>query len=73
MSNTAITYLVAACAGVFSFAAFVAFVLAPAWSAYTRAWERVAVTLLSIYVLAALMIVGVLLGVLIVLSWNRLP
>ena len=44
MSNQAITYFVGACAGVFSFAAYVAYVAVPAWQAYSRAWERVAAT-----------------------------
>jgi hypothetical protein len=42
MSNTSITYFVGACAGVFSFSAYVAFVAVPAWTAYSRVWQRVA-------------------------------
>ena len=71
MSNTTITYLVGACLGVFGLAAFLALVLAPAITAYRRPMERVAVVILSVYVLAALVGVGIVLGALVVLEWPR--
>ena len=71
MSNATITYLVGACLGVFGLAAFCALVLAPAITAYRRPMERVAVVILSVYVLAALVGVGIVLGALIVLEWPR--
>ncbi len=72
MSNTTITYLVGACLGVFGLSAFCALVLAPAISAYKRPAERVAVVLLSLYVLAALVGIGIVIGGLVVLEWPRL-
>lgn len=71
MSNQTVTYLVGACLGVFGLAAFCTLVLAPAITAYRRPLERVAVVILSLYVLAALVGVGVLLGALIILEWPR--
>jgi hypothetical protein len=71
MSNQAITYLVGACLGVFGLAAFGALVLVPAVTAYRRPLERVAVVILSVYVLAALIGVGVVIGALVVLEWPR--
>ena len=71
MSNQEITYLVGACLGVFGLAAFCALVLVPAITAYRRPLERVAVVILSIYVLAALVGVGLLIGAVIVLEWPR--
>jgi heme A synthase len=71
MSNTTITYLVGACLGVFGLTAFCALVLAPALTAYRRPLERVAVIILALYVLAALIGIGVVLGGLIVLEWPR--
>jgi len=59
MSRTEINELVAVCAGVFSLALFAGLILIPAWSAYSRLWERVAATVLSLYVLAVLVGVGV--------------
>jgi hypothetical protein len=72
MSNQAITYLVGAFLGVFGLTAFCALVVAPALTAYRRPIERVAVVILSIYVLAALIGIGVLLGALIVFEWPRI-
>jgi hypothetical protein len=72
MSNESITYLVAACAGVFSVAAYVAWVLVPAWTAYSRVWERVAAAFLSLYVLVALAAVGIAGGAAIVWFWDRI-
>jgi hypothetical protein len=72
MSNTSITYLVGACAGVFSLAAFAAWVLVPAWTAYTRAWERAAAVFLSIYVRAAFVGMGVGAGAAVIWFWDRL-
>lgn len=71
MSNTTITYLVGACLGVFGLTAFCALVLAPAVTAYRRPLERVAVVILALYVLAALIGIGVVIGGLVVLEWPR--
>jgi hypothetical protein len=70
MSKTAVTDLVAVCAGVFSLALFVTLILVPAWSSYARAWERVAASVLSLYVLAVLVGAGVLAGLAVVYYWG---
>jgi hypothetical protein len=72
MSNTSISYLVGACAGVFSVAVFAAWVLVPAWSAYSRAWERVAAVFLSLYVFAAFVGVGIAGGAAVIWFWDSL-
>ena len=72
MSNTSITYLVGACAGVFSVAAFAAWVLVPAWTAYSRAWERVAAVFLSLYVFAAFVGFGIAGGAAVIWFWDSL-
>jgi len=72
MSNTHITYLVGACCAVLGLAAFVTLVLAPALGSYRRAWEKVAVVIVSGYVFAAMVGIGVVLGAVIVLEWPRL-
>ncbi len=71
MSNQTVTYLVGACLSVFGVAAFGALVIVPAVTAYRRPLERVAAVVLSLYVLAALVGVGVLLGALIVFEWPK--
>jgi hypothetical protein len=72
MSNASVTYLVAACCGVFALAAYVAFILVPAWTAYSRIWQRMAAAVLSLYVLAAFAAVGVAGGAAIVWFWDRI-
>ena len=72
MTTTAITYFVAAFAGVFSLTAFVGWVLIPAWSAYTRGWERAAALFLSLYVLATFLAVGFAMGVAVIYFWDRI-
>ena len=72
MSNTAITYLVGACAGVFSLAAYGAWVLVPVWTAYSRTWERLAAAFLSLYVLLAFVGIGTGIGALVIWFWDRL-
>ncbi len=72
MSNQAITYLVGGLLAVLGLAAFAALVLVPAVTSYRRPVQRMAVVVLSLYVLAALVGVGVLLGGLIVFEWPRI-
>jgi hypothetical protein len=57
---------------VFGFAAFCTLVIVPAVTAYRRTLDRMVAVVLSLYVLAALVGVGVLLGALIVVEWPRL-
>ena len=71
MSNQSITYLVGAGLGVLGLAAFCTLVVVPAITAYRRPLEKAAVVVLSAYVLAAFVGIGVLLGALIVVEWPR--
>lgn len=71
MSNVAVTYLVAACAGTFGLAAFVGLIVVPAWNAYTTMWERAAALFLSLYVLAACLALGALMGAAVVWFWDN--
>jgi hypothetical protein len=59
MSRSTINYLVGGGAVVFGVALYAGLILAPAWSSYTRLWERLAATALTLYVLAVLVGVGV--------------
>jgi hypothetical protein len=71
VSNQSITYLVGACACVFGLAAFSVFVIVPTVTAYRRVLDRMVAVVLSLYVLAALVGIGVLLGAVIVVEWPR--
>jgi hypothetical protein len=70
MSRAAINDLVAVCAGVFGLALFAGLILAPAWTSYPRLWERIAASVLSLYVLAALVGLGVAGALAVVYFWG---
>ena len=72
MSNEAITYLVAACCGVFGLAAYIGLILVPAWTSYTRIWMRLAASFLTLYVAGAFIALGVGGAALIVWFWDRI-
>ncbi|MGH2920357.1 MAG: hypothetical protein ACRDLS_17425 [Solirubrobacteraceae bacterium] len=72
MSNAGLTYLVAITCGVFAFAAFIWFIAVPAWNAYSKTWERIAASFLSLYVLVALLLVGGIGGAAIAYYWDRI-
>ena len=72
VTNTTITYIVAAGCGFLGLLAFVLLLVVPAVTAYRRPVERVAAVILSFYVLAAFIGAGVVLGALIILEWPRL-
>jgi hypothetical protein len=59
MSRTTINDLVAVCAATFGLALYAGLILVPAWTAYSRLWERLAATVLSLYVLAVFVGAGV--------------
>ncbi len=71
MSDSAITELAAAGAGLLSLTAFVLLVLVPAVSSYQRGWERFAAGLLSLWVLAAFVGIGVLAGGAVIYYWPQ--
>ena len=62
MSNETWTYIAIGSAAGVSLIAWVALILVPAWTSYSRVWERIVATVLSVYVLAAFVMVGLLLG-----------
>jgi hypothetical protein len=69
MTNDDITYLVGGGCLVLGLACFVALVVAPAMSSFRTLWEKGAALVLSVYILAALTGIGVLVGVIIVEQW----
>ena len=59
-------------AGFLSLSAFVGLILAPALGSYGRAWEKLVAGFLSLFVLAALVLIGLVLGVVIFLNWDQI-
>ena len=61
-----------AIAGLICLVAFVGLILVPALGAYGRIWEKAAAGLLSVFVLAALILVGVVIGLVIVYYYTEI-
>lgn len=52
-------------------AAYVGFILLPAWTSYGRWWERFAAGFLTLYILVTLIAVGAGIGLAIIWSYDR--
>jgi uncharacterized membrane protein len=65
-------YLLFGAAGLVSLVAFVGLILVPAVSSYGRLWEKAAAGFLSLFVLAALIVFGVVVGLAIVVNYNTI-
>ncbi len=72
MTSAQITYLVASVCAICAFSAFVLLIAYPAWTSYSKTWERVAASFLSLFVLAALVMVGALGGAAIAYYWDSI-
>jgi hypothetical protein len=63
-------YLLFGIAGLISLVAFVGLILVPALSSFGRVWEKAAAGFLSLFVFAALILIGVVLGLAVVYYYN---
>ena len=72
MSNDTLTLVIAGGAAGVSLIAWAALVLVPAWTSYSRVWERLVAVVLSIYVLGAFALAGSLLGAAILWYYDSL-
>lgn len=72
MTNEQIIYTVAIGSGVVGLIAYIGFILVPAWTAYSRVWERLAASFLTLYVLAAFIILGAAGGAAVIYFWDQI-
>lgn len=70
MSRAQINELVAAGSAIIGLALYGALILRPAWTAYSRLWERLAAAVLSLYVLAVFVGAGVAGALAVVYYWG---
>jgi hypothetical protein len=63
-------YLLFGIAALLTLVAFVGLILVPALSSYGRIWEKAAAGVLSLFVLVALLMVGVVVGLVVVYYYN---
>jgi hypothetical protein len=62
VDNQTLTQVVLAGAAGLSLIVWAALVLVPAWTSFSKLWERLVAVVLSVYVLAAFALAGALLG-----------
>jgi F0F1-type ATP synthase assembly protein I len=72
MTNQTIIYLVAALCATVAVGAWIGLLVVPAWQSYSRVWERLAASFLTLYVLATLLVAGALAGAFIAYYWDRI-
>jgi hypothetical protein len=65
-------YLLFGAAALISVIAFVGLILVPAVGAYGRLWEKAVAGALSVFVLLALVVVGVVVGLMVVYYYNEI-
>lgn len=63
-------YLLFGGAGLISLVAFVTLILVPALSAHGRPWEKAAASFLSLFVLIAMVMIGIAIGLAVVYYYN---
>lgn len=63
-------YLLYGGAGLIVLIAFVSLIMVPALSSYGRVWEKAAAGFVSLFVLAALVVIGVMIGLFVVYYYN---
>jgi hypothetical protein len=65
-------YYLFGAAGIVSLAAFAGLIVAPSLAAFSRPWEKVAAGFLSLFVLVALVLVGLAIGFLVFYNWDSI-
>lgn len=65
-------YVLFGVAGLISAAAFTGLILAPALGSFSRGWEKLAAGVLSLFVLAALVLVGLAIGFVVFYNWDKI-
>jgi hypothetical protein len=65
-------YFLFGAAGLISVIAFAGLILVPALGSFSRGWEKFAAGLLSLFVLAALVLVGLVIGFVVFYNWDTI-
>ena len=67
LSPTEISILLA---GAITAITYVVFIVAPAWASYGRVWERIAASVLTLFILATVLMIGIVLGAAVVWTYD---
>lgn len=69
MDTQTTTYVIIGAAAAISLVAFTALILVPVWGSYGRAWEKLAATALTLFILATLVGIGLGIGAAVFWFW----
>lgn len=72
MTNEELTYAIACGAGAIALVAWFLLILVPAWTAYSRLWERVLACILAVYALVGFALAGAGVGAAFLWYFDRL-
>jgi hypothetical protein len=72
MDSETLTYMILTAAGLAVLGAYGFLIFAPAWTAYGRTWEKLAASVLTLFILAAFAGAGLAAGLLIVYFWDSI-
>ncbi len=65
-------YFLWGAAGLICLVTFVGLILVPALSSYGRIWEKAAASFLAVFVLATLLLSGIVIGLVVVYYWTEI-
>lgn len=71
LSNPGTTEIVIALCAPLAIAVYIGLILIPAWTSYGRWWERFAAAFLTLYIVAAVVGIGVAIGLGIIWSYDQ--
>jgi hypothetical protein len=71
MPDLSLTEIAIGAGALISLVAYAVLIVVPAWTSYGRIWERIAASLLTLFMLATLVGVGAGIGAAIVWSWDK--
>ena len=72
MDSQTLTYMIFAAAGAIGLGSYIFLILVPALSAYGRSWEKLAASVLTLFVVAAFVGTGIAAGLVLVYYWDSL-
>ena len=71
LSDLSTTEIALGAGGIVALIAYVVLIVIPAWTSYGRWWERISASVLTLFILATLLGVGVGIGAAIVWSYDQ--
>ena len=70
-SDLSTTEIALGAGGIVALIAYVALIAIPAWTSYGRWWERISAVVMTVFILATLLGIGVGIGAFVVWSYDR--